>query len=387
MRRPLVPVFFILGLAFAAGLSMANQVYHHPSPTEKLAARWKWALESANKKGLSDGFWVAYSIRHLMGENSFYASTGRYTYHSSCPPMDLMEGKSLGEMVYGLKITPDLSGEEQVRRVARKTLEEMDDPPRAQRKVWKDVAILFLYKSPYEQPNTIRYNNLSVPFATGGLPLFWLDKVEDADSVSFLTKLYGQAKYEKYQKRLIGTIGLHSNPEWVVPFMEKILKSRSSDDLRGRAAVELGGQNSERSLELLLECAHHDRSLHVRKRAVSGLEDLEMPGATDGLIALARHADRSDIRRRAISTLGDIASRKAVEALEEFVYADSDTKVQKQAVYALEDLPDGEGVPYLIKIANDHPNPSVRKSAIYALGDSDDPRTLEALVQIIRKKN
>jgi HEAT repeat protein len=56
-------------------------------------------------------------------------------------------------------------------------------------------------------------------------------------------------------------------------------------------------------------------------------------------------------------------------------------------VYALEDLSEGRGVPYHIKIANEHPNPSVRKSAIYALGDSEDSRALEALVEIIRKKN
>jgi hypothetical protein len=370
-----------------AGLSEATQVYHHPRATEKLAARWEWALESANKKGFNDGFWVAYSIRHLMGENSFYASTGRYSYHSYSPSLDLMEGKSLGEMIYGQKMTPDLSGEEQVRRVAQRTLEELDNPRKEQRKVWKDVAILFLYKPLSGPPARIRFNNLSVPFEPNGFPIFWLDKADDRDSISFLGKLYGSTENEKFQKRLIGAIGLHSKPELVVPFMEKVLKSRSSDNLRGRAAIELGDQNSERSLELLLESAHHDRSLHVRKRAVSGLEDLETPGATDGLIALARHADHRDIRRRAISALGDIASRKAVKALEEVVYNDSDTKVQKQAVYALEDLPDGEGVPYLIKIANEHPNPSVRKSAIYALGDSDDSRALEALVQIIRKNN
>ena len=387
MRRFPIPVFFILCLAFVAGLSMASQVYHHPRPAEKLETRWEWALENARDKGFNDGFWVAYSIRHLMGEYTFFASTGRYTYHSSYPSLGLMEGKSLGEMIYGQKMAPDLPDEEQVKRIAQRALEEMDNPRKEQRKVWKDVAILFLYKRASDLPATIRFNNLSVPFDTDGLPLFWVDKADDADSVSFLGKLYESTKNEKFQKRLIGAIGLHSKPEIVVPFMEKILKSRSSNELRGRAAIELGDQNSERSLELLLECASHDRSLHVRKRAVSGLEDLDMPAATDGLIALARNADQSDIRRRAISTLGDIASRKAVEALEDFVYNDSDTKVQKHAVYALEDLPNGEGVPYLIKIANEHPNPSVRKSAIYALGDSGDSRALEALVQIIRKNN
>jgi hypothetical protein len=282
-------------------------------------------------------------------------------------------------------MSPDLPGDEQVKRMAKKTLEELDNPRNERRKVWKDVAILFLYRPLSAQAESIRYNNLSVPFDPEGFPILWLDKADDAESVSFLSKRYGSTKTEKFQKKLIGAIGLHSRPELVVPFMEKVLKSRSSDNLRGRAALELGDQNSDRSLELLVECAHHDRSLHVRKRAVSGLEDLDMPGATDGLIALARNADHGDIRRRAISTLGDIASRKAVEALEEFVYNDSDTKVQKHAVYALEDLPGGEGVPYLIKIANEHPNPSVRKSAIYALGDSGDSRALDALIQIIRK--
>jgi hypothetical protein len=387
VRRLILPVVFVLSLAFVAGLSMAAQVYHHPKPAEKLETRWEWALESANRKGFNDGFWVAYSIQNLMDENTFFASTGRYTYHSSYHSLDLMEGKSLGELVYGKKVAPDLPDEEQVRRVAQKALEKMDKPYKEQRKVWKDVAILFLYRPPSSQPQGIRYNNLSVPFDPNGFPLFWLYKTDDAESVSFLSKLYRSTENEKFQKRLLGAIGLHSKPQLVVPFLEKVLKSRSSDNLRGQAAVELGDQNSERSFELLLEFAHHDRSLHVRKRAVSGLEDLRMPAATDGLIDLARNADHRDIRRRAISALGDKASHKAVEALEDFAFNDSDTQVQKHAVYALEDLPDSEGVPYLIKIANEHPNPSIRKSAIYSLGDSDDSRALEALVQIIRKKN
>jgi hypothetical protein len=374
-------------LAFVTAISIASQVYHHPIPAEELETRWEWAVESAKKKGFNDGFWVAYSIQHLMGENNFFASTGRYTYSSSYHTLDLMAGKSLGELIYGEKMVSGLPEEEQVRRIARKALEELDNPHKEQRKVWKDVAILFLYKTVSDQPESIRYNNLSVPFNPNGFPLFWLDKANDAESISFLSKLYGSTKNEKFQKRLIGAIGLHSKPELVVPFLEKVLESRASDNLRGRAAVELGDQNSERSLELLLKFAHHDRSLHVRKRAASGLEDLEIPAATDGLIALARNADHSDIRRRAISALGDKASRKAVKALKEFAFNDSDTQVQKRAVYALEDLPDGEGVPSLIKIANEHPNPSVRKSAIYSLGDSDDSRALEALVQIIRKKN
>lgn len=79
---------------------MATQVYHHPRPAEKFDTRWEWALDSANKKGFSDGFWMAYSIRHLMGENNFFASTGRYTYHSSYHSLDLVDGKTLEDFAF-----------------------------------------------------------------------------------------------------------------------------------------------------------------------------------------------------------------------------------------------------------------------------------------------
>lgn len=235
-------------------------------------------------------------------------------------------------------------------------------------------------------PEKIYLSNLSVPFDLGGCPLFWLDKSEDSQSFHFLSRMYSSIANEDFKRRILGAIGLHSSSNIVVPFMEKVLKSKVTDRLRGKAAIELGEHDTESSVKLLLRTAREDSSLYVRKRAVSGLEDLRNPAAADALIELACNARSRDIRRRAISALGDIASRKAVAALDDMVYSDEDTETQKRAVYAIEDLPNKEGIPLLIKIAKTHPKLKVRKSAIYCLGDSDDPRALNALIEIIRNK-
>jgi len=387
IRKFHTSVLLSLGFVVLPGILSASQVLHHPCPSDELGSRWNWAVENAQKQGLKDGCWIGYSIKRLMGEYTYLASTGTYTFSSSYHYPSFFRGKSLGEIVYGYKFAPEVSDEEQIKKIAKQALNDLDKPRRTQRKIWKDVSILFRYgRDSSRVPEKILFSNLSVPFDQGNRPLFWLDKAEDAQSFYLLSRMYKTVANEDLKRRILSAIGIHSSSDLVVPFLEKVLKSKATDRLRGRAAVELGEHDIERSLKLLLHTAREDHSLYVRKRAVSGLEDLQQPAAADALIELACHADSRDIRRRAISALGDIASRKAVAALEEMVYSDEDTEIQKRAVYALEDLPNGEGIPYLIKIAKTHPKLKVRKSAIYCLGDSDDSRALNALIEIIRKK-
>ncbi len=324
-----------------------------------------------------------------MGENTYYVSTGigictmrsSYSFHS------FMRGTTLREILYGKRAEPELSNMEQIKRVAKQALDELKNPRRTQRKVWKDVAILFQFEpDATKTPKNIKLCDLFAPFDPEDMPIFWLDKADYNQSFLLLRRMYGNIKEESQKKRFLSAIGIHSNSDRVVPFLEKVLKSRETDAVRGRAAIELAEHDTKQALKLLVQTAKSDYSLYVRKKAVTGLEDMGQEGAVDALIELARRADNRVIRRRAISALGDIASKKVTAALEACVYNDEYTEVQKQAVYAFEDLPNGEGIPYLIKIAKNHPKVKIRKSAIYCLGDSGDSRARDALIEIIRRK-
>ncbi len=366
--------------------SIFSQVFLNSSPEDNLLVRWDWAKQEAKKKNTADGFWIGYSIKRLMEESRYIYSTDKNIISGS-HFADFARGDSLEKILSGEVTYTPLSEKEQVKRQAERVLADMENRKQPEKKVWKEVAVLIRFgPDSLEIPLTIRACNLYLPFDPEGLPIFWLDHAEDAQSLSILDDVYTSSNQERLKKRTLSIAGLHETSDEAVDFLEKVLKSRDPDSLRARAAMELGDQDHERAVGLLHRAAKDDRSFDVRKGAVYGLEDIELPGAADALIDIARTGKDREIRKKAIDGLADIASQKTVEALKGVVDKDGDTDIQKRAVYALEDLPDSEGIPYLVDIAKTHSKLSIRKAAIYCLGDSDDPRALQALIQIIKSE-
>jgi len=362
-----------------------SQVFHHPHPNTDLIERWDWARQEAGKLKPNTGFWIAYSIKRLMWEHQYIYSTDEHTITSSHFP-NILRGDPLEKILSGEVSYTPLSDEEKVRLEARRALADLEGKGKPEQKVWKDVAILFRFISNSSRiPDTFRVSNLYLPFDPEGLPIFWLDKAEDTQSISILSKIYESTNSEKLKKRTLTVVGLHETSDPAVSFFEKVLTGKEPDALRARAALELGDQDHERAVKLLHQTALNDRSYEVRRRSVYGLEDIELPSAADALIDIAQNCKEREIRKRAIDCLADIASKKTAAALKNIAYKDGDTDIQKRAVYALEDLPRNEGIPYLIDIAKTHHKVTVRKAAIYCLGDSEDPRALQALIDIIKK--
>ncbi len=366
--------------------SAFSQVARPPDPGKNLSARWDWAKQEARRQNLKHGFWIGYSIKRLMGEHQYIYSTDKHTISGS-HFTSLPRGEPLDRILSGKTSYTPLSDEEQVKREAKRVLADLENKKASEKKVWKDLAVLFKFgpNSP-RIPLTIRVSNLYLPFDPEGLPIFWLDRAEDAQSLSILDGLYASSNQEMLKKRILTTAGLHGTSDNAVTFLEKVLKSDDPDPLRARAALELGDQDHERAVRLLHQAAKDDRSFDVRRRSVYGLEDIDLPSAADALIDIAQNGRESEIRKRAIDCLADIASQKAASALKNVVEKDGNTDIQKRAVFALEDLPDNEGIPYLVDIAKTHSKLTVRKAAIYCLGDSQDPRALQALIAIIKSK-
>ena len=389
IKKVIYIIILVFLLLFLPDSLSAQEVFFQMDKTKNLEQKWEWAVKNGFELSQKKGFWVGYSIKKLMGENTFYGfyGNGSFVFTTRCWHESLIRGKSLGEIIYGKTFIPIEPSGYKIKEAAKKALTEMKRSAKSQRMIKKDLAVLFFFdRESGKIPKMIRLSNLSISSDIGDNPIFWLGKIDDNQSFDFLKKLYDRLATDKQKKRVISIIGSHSNSDQVVPFLRKIITSNEGDSVRGRAAIELGEHNIRESLKILEHTVKNDSSLYVRRRAVSGLEDLEMDAAADILIDLAKNAKHRKIRFRAISALGDIASRKTVEALKGLLISDDFTEVQKRAVYALEDLPGGQGVPYLIEIAKTHPKLKVRKSAIHCLGDSKDPRALDALIEIIKGK-
>ena len=85
--------------------------------------------------------------------------------------------------------------------------------------------------------------------------------------------------------------------------------------MRADAAEDLGDQPDARALEILKRTARADASLEVRKAAVSGLTEMELPAAFDALVDLALHERETKIRIEAIEALGNFHTPAASKAL------------------------------------------------------------------------
>ena len=207
MKKWLLTGFIVLGVCGLSRFLFSSEVIRHPQPGDKLEARWNWAMDKAGKQKPRNGYWVAYSIKKMMGEFTYYATTGTYMYSTSHPSSSLFRGQTLEEMVYGRRSVPEMSDEEQIKSIAKRALEERKPPHRPQRRIWKEVAILFKFSgSASKTPETIRFTNLTVAFDPGERPLYWVDKSEDAESFEFLRKMYTKVRGEDLKKRVLSAV-------------------------------------------------------------------------------------------------------------------------------------------------------------------------------------
>jgi len=380
-RKALGLGFFTLMTAALAAHELPREVIRHPEGAgTAIRPRLEWALREAKAKRYGSGFWVGYGIRKLMGERSYIGSWNDDRWRSMEPTIEeVLTGKR--------RVEPLVPRAERLSRTAREILDDLETDRTAEKKVWKEVAILSVYEGDGSTgPEKVEMSNFELNFNFQGLPLLWLGDASDDQSLALLRGFYSGAKREEIKKHVLAAVGIHNTPALVIPILESVLLSRDADELRKDAAFWIGQQDDAAGLKVLRRTARTDRSCGVRKGAVFAISQVEIETAVDELIDLARTAENAGVRHEAVFWLGQRASKKAGEALVDFATKDGDSKVQEQAVFALSQLPENQGVDPLIKIAKTHPNPNVRKKAVFWLGECHDPRALEALVAIIKGK-
>jgi hypothetical protein len=395
MRRSAWPALAGLGL-LAAGVAAGagrgdrvdapgpgkSQAVVRPQPAGPIAERLAWARGQAASNRWDRGYWFGFGIRRLMGEHS---SMGWYPWGG--PDRHL----TLDDLINGRK-TP-LEKRIDRDQAVRGTAAAMPAEARAfaagqgrkdgpERLVMKEIGLLFRFDGKgTDPPADIRVSNLDLPFDLEGLPFVWAGMAESADSLAYLLPLYGRAVSEEDKRSLLWAIGLHREPAAVVPFVERILAGRESEEIRAEAAGCLGEQDDPKALDLLLRTVRTDPSEEVREAAVGGLVDMNVPAAAEALVSLALSGPNPDIRREAVRGLGDKATDAAVKALLKISGGDKDPEIQEEAIHALAELPGRRGLPYLIDLVRTHADAGVRKEAVEAVGDIGGPEAVKVLTE------
>ena len=371
-------------LSGQASASGAVQALIHPRPAGPIAERAAWARGEAKANRWEKGFWIGFGIRRLMGEHS---SMGWYPWGG--PEMHL----TLEDIISGRKTALEKKIDND--QAARGTAASMpglvrsfaagrrEDEP--ERPVMKDIGILIRVAAGEEKfPADIRVSNLDLPFDLEERPFIWLGTATDAESLAYLIPLYAQAAREDDKCSLLWAIGLHQDAAAVVPFVERILAGKESEEIRAEAAACLGEQNDPKALALLLKTIKTDPSEEVRERAVGGLVEMGLPAASEALTALALNGADRDIRKEAVRGLADRADAASIKALEKISTGDKDPEIQEEAIHALADLPGRGGLAHLVNLVKTHADATVRREAVEAIGDVGGPEAVKILAEWAR---
>jgi len=255
------PFAIILLLAVAlGGHELPREVVRHPRPGDALAARMEWARTESRARGYKTGFWAAYNISRMMEEDSHIGS-----FHFGSRETEL----TLGEIVAGKKLDGPVAAARSVQVTAREVLEDMEGRKKPAMKVRRDVALLFRFKDAGgAKPDRVGISDMDLSFDLEGRPLVWLGEASDDESLALVRRFYDAGGNEEFKKDIVVAAGIHDTPALAIPFLESVLKSRDTDEVRKDAAFWIGQLGGPTALKILRVAARTDPSAGVRKVGV-----------------------------------------------------------------------------------------------------------------------
>ena len=249
--------------------------------------------------------------------------------------------------------------------------------------------IVVLYRASSGSLNKVRVLSDACTVDAGGLRVTWLDGVNAAQSVDFLSSLV-RGKYEedrrgeKLSNGALTAIAMHGDDS-ADKALNSFVDSSQPESLRKQTVFWLGEARGASGYQTLKKLAKTDSSNEVRAQITFALSLSRESGAIDEMIRMAREDESTHVRGQALFWLAQKAGKKAESAITGAIENDPDTEVKKKAVFALSQMPKDEGVPKLIQVAETNKNREVRKQAMFWLGQSNDPRALEFFEKILTK--
>jgi len=345
----------------------AQTVVRHSDPSVSLESRIDWAFQEA-QSGRLDAFWIAYSIKRQMKENSWM---GHFSN-------DWTDKSTLAEVLDG---RTDVRREPlSVKEAARRALDNASHEY-SEKFVEKEIVVLMLFEGQDRVLTDVDLSNIELSFDFENHPIVWVRGATDGESIAYLVDTFGGISDTDVQEDIVSAVGMHEDLIRVRPFLVDVIESRVHYDVRENAVFWLNRHKTNETVRYLSRLAENDRSEDVRENAVFALSRMDLDSALDRLIQLAWNANDEEVEEKARFWLGQKASRRLLGDVNE---NDERSKIQKQAVFALAQMDDGAGVSELIELVQSHNNPVVRKQALFWLGQSEDDRALETIIEILR---
>ena len=163
-----------------------------------------------------------------------------------------------------------------------------------------------------------------------------------------------------------------------------VAEAALSDDVRGDAAIALGGDDIDPDDVAFLERLSTTASDRLAERIFLAISRADDPKAGEWLLGVAADSTRSEhVREQALFWAGqsDLPTARLSAAYDR---APND-EMKRRFIFVLSQRHDAEGLDALMRIARADPDRDARRQALFWLGQSHDPRAIHFLEQLVTR--
>ena len=177
-------------------------------------------------------------------------------------------------------------------------------------------TVLVLMRLQSREVERIRTLSADCQIDAGGLPFYWMEGVNAAQSVAFLKAYATGANLRGQSDAALSTISLHRDPSAPIALLDL---ARNSQDtrVRQRALFWVARRAESQAVPAITEAIERDPDIDVKKQAVFALSQLPRDEGVPLLIKLARSNTNPAVRKQAMFWLGQSKDPRALTFFEE----------------------------------------------------------------------
>jgi len=157
-------------------------------------------------------------------------------------------------------------------------------------------------------------------------------------------------------------------------------KENGDVDIAVEAIHALGGRNSDKSVEKLMDIYKKKESKKIRDAVIFALSTNSSSKALNFLYEIAKNEKNPLFQKDAIFWIGQKGDDRAVKFLRDIIFGNYSIESQKGAVFAIASGPDSNSenrTDILLEIIKKHGNSLLKNEAIFWLGQRKSPKVMK----------
>lgn len=218
--------------------------------------------------------------------------------------------------------------------------------------------------------------------ATRQYAIRYLADLKDAASLDELIRIYDADKTPEIRSQVLRSLSDREDPRARAKILE-VARTGETPDIRIEAIRRLGG-HGRIGMDELLDLYSKETDVKIKQGLMRTFADNNDPRARAKLMEIAHANDPVDLRKYAIRVLGDRDDEQTVNDLVGMYDNEQNAEVRAVLLRAFGNSKQKSAVRKLMTIARNDPSVEQRKLAVRYLGESKDPEALKFLEELLK---